>query len=109
MRRTLAFSVEKMGDDDLHQVNQHLSQIADSLRSSVAKNALITLFEMFDLLGKRMDPNLDVFCPVLLKKASDTNAFINTEGKAALYAMCENCTESKIMKALGTFFKSKNA
>ena len=59
-------------------------KIADSLRSSLAKIALMTLNDMFLYLKRCMEPHLDHITKMLLKKASDTNIFISEEADKAL-------------------------
>ena len=48
----------------------------ESLRSTLAKNGMITLAEMCEAFKKYMDPFLDAIFIKLIKKALDTNTFI---------------------------------
>lgn len=48
----------------------------ESLRSQLAKNAIMTLNVLFNELQKDMDPFLDQSLQMMLKKAGETNAFI---------------------------------
>lgn len=67
--------------------------IADSLRSSLAKNALITIGDMFTNLKRCMEPSMDRIIKILLKKGADTNAFISDEAEKCLIAMALNCSD----------------
>lgn len=51
-------------------------KLVESLRSSVAKNAMITLAEMCEAFKKAMDPYLESIFVKLFKKAQDANSFI---------------------------------
>jgi flavorubredoxin len=75
-------------------------KIADSLRSSLSKIALLTLNDMFVYLKRCIEPDLDNIIKQLLKKATDTNIFISEEAEKALVSMCNNCNESKVLQIL---------
>lgn len=47
-----------------------------------------------------MESDLDRIVKVLLKKGSDTNAFISDEAEKALISMCSNCQDSKVLQAI---------
>jgi hypothetical protein len=51
-------------------------KLVESLRSSLAKNGMITLAEMCEAFKKNMDPFLDAIFVKLIKKAQDANTFI---------------------------------
>jgi hypothetical protein len=88
---------------------EDLLPIADSLRSSLAKNALITLEEMFAIKGKQMESQLEKIGPLLLKKSGDTNVFISAQGQNTLKAMVNHSSESKVLNSVAPYFSSKNA
>ena len=87
----------------LPTLSKDLISTADSLRSQLAKNALITLEELYISQGKAFDNQIETMMPCLLKKASDTNAFISDVGRSALTALCLNCSEGKIYNGLSNF------
>ena len=60
---------------------KQLTKLADSLRSSLAKQALMTVRDMFTFLKRCMEGYLDPLIRILLKKASDTNTFIAEEAE----------------------------
>ena len=51
----------------------------NNLRSSVSKNALLCLGDLFRGLGRRMDTEIATVLPDLLKRCADTNKFVNAE------------------------------
>lgn len=60
------------------QVLKELIKLTDSLRSQLSKNALLTLTLIMEQINPReIEPSLEALLPPLLKKASDTNAFIS--------------------------------
>lgn len=65
----------------LHSLIKQLTKLADSLRSSLAKQALMTVRDMFTYLKRCMESYLDPLIRILLKKASDTNTFIAEEAE----------------------------
>ena len=84
----------------LHSLISLLIKLADSLRSSLIKIALLTINDMFNLLKRCMEPDLDSLAKVLLRKSSDTNTFISDEAERVLISMCVNCMESKVLSVL---------
>ena len=63
----------------LHSLVKQLTKLADSLRSSLSKIALITIRDMFQFLKRCMETYLDPLIKILLKKGSDTSGFISEE------------------------------
>jgi len=51
--------------------------MADSLRSQLSKNGLMTLEELIVSQGKKLDSYLENMTPCILKRSSDTNVFIS--------------------------------
>lgn len=62
--------------ENLPAIMPEVLKLVESLRSSLSKNAMITLAEMCEALKKAMDPFLDTIFIKLFKKASDANTFI---------------------------------
>jgi len=77
-----------------------LIRLADSLRSSLSKIALLTINDMFQFLKRCMEPNLDSLMKILLKKGTDTNSFISDEADNAMVSMCNNCMDSKVLQVI---------
>lgn len=74
--------------------------LIDSLRSALAKNALRCTVELFTTFGKRMDPDIEMLFPVVLRRAADTNSFIAEEAELVLKEMCKAATETKLTPLL---------
>ncbi len=62
----------------------------ESLRSSLSKNAVLTLNEMSNKLRRVLDTELDMIFNKLIKKTLDANSFISEEVKKALVSICSN-------------------
>lgn len=71
-------------------------KLIESLRSSVAKNAMITLSELCETFKKSMDPYLQPLFVKLFKKAQDANSFIVDEAKKCMNSLCTYCSAAKI-------------
>lgn len=72
-------------------------KLAESLRSAMARIALITLKDMFFTLKRVMEPCIDQVIKILLKKAADTNNFIAEEADKCLQVLVQNCQENKVL------------
>jgi len=81
----------------IRKVVGSIASLVESLRSSLAKNALRCMGELFAALGKRMDQYLDAFLPVVLKRGADTNVFISDEAEATLREVCQHASETKAL------------
>lgn len=82
-------------------------KLVESLRSSLAKNAMITLAEMCQALKKAMDPFLESIFVKLLKKAQDTNSFIVEEVNKCIKSLCRYCSNVKISSIITNNSQSK--
>lgn len=74
----------KPTDPHFGEIMAEVSNLCDSLRTQLSRNALGTFAMVFENLGKQADCILDNVIPMLLKKAADTNAFIAEEAEKAL-------------------------
>ena len=104
LRRHVAWLDEGNSDgglgSNLHSINLLLITYADSLRSALAKNAVVCFRELFFTLGHKMKADLDLIVPVLIKKAGESNGFICDEANKALAAMVQSVSESRAIAAL---------
>ena len=104
LRRLVAWADEAGSDGgligQLHSINLLLIGYADSLRSALAKNAVVCFRELFSYIGNKMEADLDLIVPVLIKKAGESNGFICDEANKALSAMVHNVSESRAIAAL---------
>jgi len=112
LRRLVAWADESGNDggllSHLHSINLLLIQYADSLRSSLAKNAVVCFRELFCYLGTKIEADLDLIVPVLIKKAGESNGFICDEANKALTMMVHNVSESRAITALLTSWSHRN-
>eukprot|EP00904_Undaria_pinnatifida_P006296 jgi/Undpi1/2797/HiC_scaffold_14.g06174.m1 len=60
----------------LHALVRDVLGHVENLRSQVAKNALLTLTDLWRGLGGALDPELPMVCPVLVKKLADKVEFL---------------------------------
>jgi hypothetical protein len=64
-------------------------KLVESLRSSVSKIALITLYEMLESLPKVMvESSIDAIFNVLIKKCSDSSVFVAEEVEKTMMCLC---------------------
>jgi hypothetical protein len=84
----------------LHAVIMEALRLADSLRSSLAKNAMIVLGEACEQLNRLLDPDLDLIAGIFLKKCAETNAFLAEESNNSLVTLCTHCTEARVLTAI---------
>jgi hypothetical protein len=84
----------------LHAVIIEALRLADSLRSSLAKNAMIVLGEACEQLNRLLDPDLDLIAGIFLKKCAETNAFLAEESSNSLVTLCTHCTEARVLTAI---------
>ena len=75
-------------------------KLSNSLRSSLSKIALMTIGDMFQSLKRCMETYLDPLVKILLKRGSDTSAFISEEAETALLTMTMTCSDSKVLTCL---------
>jgi HEAT repeat protein len=84
----------------LHNICSDLIKWADSLRSSLSKNALIVISEMCENLGRTIDSEITDLLKILIKKAIDTNVFISEQADVAIESMCCFSNETKLVVSL---------
>jgi hypothetical protein len=75
-------------------------RLAESLRSTLSKNALVVVNELSLRLKKQLDPEFDLIFSKLIKKSLDASSFISEEVKRALLTVCSNSNEAKVMNNL---------
>ena len=80
---------------------KELIKLADSLRSQLAKNSILAMTTIMENIPAReIDPLVETILPGILKKAADTNAFIQETADKALVCVCQCCSEMKIFSCL---------
>ena len=94
LRRFLQFHVSFLCNSmqfNLHTVTQDVLRMAESLRSNLSKNGLITLTEMAQVLKKQLDSEAEMIIAKLIKKGSDANSFYQRRGEESLCRSVSEC------------------
>ena len=65
----------------------------NSLRSSLAKNAIMALADFFTNCAKSVEPELEQVGPPLLKRAGEPSGFLRDEAHRALILMLQHCSD----------------
>ena len=81
---------------NLPTIMPEVLKLVESLRSSVSKNAMMTLAEMCEAFKKQMDPFLESIFVKLIRKGQDTNTFIVEEVNKCIKSLCRYCSSQKI-------------
>ena len=85
----------------MQRLKEGLGKAAMCLRSSVSKNGLIAISDVFKLLPRQMENgDLETLTTIVLKKATDTNTFLSESADVALNNMCDCCNEVKAFLAI---------
>ena len=97
----------------LKSIMEKLLLASDSLRSQVAKNALLALTDLFSHRpylqnGQIGDAEITQSYSKLLKKAADTNQFLSIEASAALSNLVANTPYAKSIQQLNIFYEEKS-
>lgn len=83
---------------DLRRVVRTVVELINSPRSCVSKNALLCLSEFYNTGKKKTDCTIDDTLLPCLKKAHQTSVdFISNAANNALLAICNACSESKLI------------
>ena len=100
MRKLIKFHNEIFFLAPFHSLILQVIRCADSLRSSLSKNALIVLGEMCEFLSRLVEPELEIILNCLLRKSADTNIFISGEAEKSLFIVCRCVSEAKVVSIL---------
>lgn len=100
LRKLLTSHREVLNQVPLRGVIFQLLKWADSLRSSLSKNALIVLGELSSQSSHVVEPELEHILSTVLRRSADTNAFISEEAEKALILACTHCSENKVIPFL---------
>jgi hypothetical protein len=100
MRKLIKFHNEIFFLAPFHSLILQVIRCADSLRSSLSKNALIVLGEMCEFLSRLVEPELEIILNCLLRKSADTNIFISGEAEKSLFIVCRCISEAKVVSIL---------
>ncbi len=92
-----------------HAIVVSVLSFVNNLRSSLSKNAMICLTDMFEHIGRYMDPEVESVVPILLKKTGEANRFINDQAIKAIQAMILHASEERCLSSLISFADNKSA
>lgn len=106
LRRLLKFNSNLFSNAPIHSIVMQVLKWADSLRSSLSKNALIVVGELCASIPKQIDPELESVLNSVLRKSADTNVFISEQADKSLASICRYCNESRVINLL---FSSVNS
>ena len=81
---------------NIHALVLDMISMAENLRSSVAKNSLISIYEFIPIMGKQIDPEVDILLEKLFKRSADTNSFISQEVQKCLNCLALNASPIKV-------------
>lgn len=93
----------------LHSIVVGVLKQVDNLRSAVAKNAILTIGDLFQGMGSRMDAEVPNIISYLLKRCGDTSNFLTDVADNAILQMSDNITPSRSLSALLLGTGHKNA
>lgn len=100
IRKLLKFSPEVFKSSTFPEVLRQVLLWAESLRSSLSKNALIVLGEMCEFLPRSLEGDLEQLLSLLLRKSVDTNMFISEVASKALEQMCQHLSDGRLITCL---------
>lgn len=90
----------------IHGMILDMIKIAESLRSSLVKNCILTLtgklitqLDLIRALKRGLDLELDSIVAMALKKGGETGSFIALKVNDLLTAICEVCSENRVSGA----------
>ncbi|CAG9335593.1 unnamed protein product [Blepharisma stoltei] len=106
LRRLLKYNSSMFANAPIHSMVIQALKWADSLRSSLSKNALIVIGEMCAAIPKLVDPELESILNCLLRKSADTNVFISEQAEKSLVNVCKHCSDSR---TIGILFQAVNS
>eukprot|EP01066_Platyproteum_vivax_P018203 Platyproteum_vivax@DN7503_c0_g1_i1.p2 len=97
IRKVIKFNPELMPKDKVRPCCVMVLALVDNLRSALAKNALICLHDLIQKFNKQLDIEVEQCVNTCIRKAADTNSFLQEEADRACVAICNRLTESKIL------------
>jgi hypothetical protein len=108
--RSLSLHHANMLTPTLHRIAPLVATCAESLRSSVCKNALLCLFDMCGQYQTDLENSVPSLMTSLLKRSADTsNIFISASANSALVKLIESCPGPKLVQTLFSQSSTRNA
>lgn len=81
--------------DRLRECARQVATLCESLRSAIARNAVLLCAELFGALGRALDGELEVLLPVLIRRVAGNDLFLATEAARALSSMATHAGEGR--------------
>jgi hypothetical protein len=93
LRKLIGHNPEILGKDIYytHSICEEVVVLTNSHRSMLAKNAIVTLSELFELDHINLPMKYEVFFKSLFKKIHDKNHFLTKQSESALNSLLANC------------------
>eukprot|EP00656_Telonema_subtile_P027970 TRINITY_DN3018_c0_g4_i1.p1 TRINITY_DN3018_c0_g4~~TRINITY_DN3018_c0_g4_i1.p1 ORF type:complete len:1396 (+),score=276.82 TRINITY_DN3018_c0_g4_i1:162-4349(+) len=98
--RQLAVHNPETLQGNIGQIHKDVLNSCNSLRSNLAKNALRCMCDLFERLGRAMDPHIDNTVKVMMNKMTEASGFINGEAERVVDTMVESATDTKVLTSL---------
>lgn len=110
IRNACRFHLEDFSADRVRKCIDCLLRLADSLRSSVVKNAMLALTDLFQYLqdGMISDALIIACYKKLVKKVGESNAFISNSARAALQTIVDNTVYWKSIQFLYPHYEDRS-
>ncbi|CBZ55186.1 conserved hypothetical protein [Neospora caninum Liverpool] len=99
VRRLAKFHFASLTQDVLRQALAGILAWLASPRSTVAKNACLTLSDLFFFGKRRMDPWVLEVVELCMKKCCQSNEFLNEAVRSVLSTVCQFASESRVLHA----------
>jgi len=110
LRRIARFAPHLLhGPSALRPIVANVVEVLESLRSAVARAALVCLHDLLVAYRKNMDAELHIVVPACLRKAVDPNSFLSDEADRTLQAMCRSVSEARGLAAILAFMADTRA
>jgi hypothetical protein len=109
VRRLAAHHASLIDPGKVHAIMVEILKQVPNLRSSVSKNALLALEAMCSAFSRAMDSEVEHIVPVLVKRCSDSNAFVCESASASFHTVVLRCSTARVVSALASHVTSKAA
>jgi len=95
LRRLVVHHPSSLGTTHTKALVRDLKSELNSLRSSLAKNALMALADIFGsgVMARLWEAELEQLAPSMLKRAGESSGFLREEAHRALLAMLSSCSD----------------
>ena len=110
IRNACRFHLEDFSPDRVRRCIDGLLKLMDSLRSSVVKNAMLALTDLFQYLsdGLISDALIIACYKKLIKKVGESNAFLSNSARTALQTIVDNTVYWKSIQFLYPHYEDRS-